>query len=370
MGTINARKRKDGSIGYTAQILRKKDGAIIWREAKTFDKEREAKAWIRWREAELDKPGALEQLSKEDVPLADAIDKYVGAKRTIGRTKEQVLRSIKTYPIALKASRTIRSNDIVGFADELLAGGRKPQTVGNYISHLAAVFRDAKAAWDIDLDYAEMQTAQRTLTRLEKISKSEERTRRPTLDELEMLMQHFADRQIRVPASAPMCKIIAFGIFSTRRQEEITRIAWDDLDEAHSRVLVRDLKHPGQKKGNNVWCELVPEAMAIVKSMPKTKREIFPYHADTISAAFTRATTFLGINKEGTPDEDRLVFHSLRHEGISRLFEMGRTIPLAASVSGHRTWNSLKRYTDIKEVGDKYAGWKWLQVVTTGDKSA
>lgn len=363
MGTINARKRKDGTTGYTAQILRKKGGAIVWREAQTFDKKREAEAWIRWREAELDKPGAIEQLSKGDSTLADAIDKYLAAKRTIGRTKEQVLRSIKTYPIASKDSRTIRSVDIVAFADELSAGGRKPQTVGNYISHLAAIFRDAKAAWDIDLDYSEMQAAQRTLTRLEKISKSDERKRRPTLAELDKLMEHFADRQIRVPHSAPMCKLIAFGIFSTRRQEEITRIRWDDLDEQHSRILVRDMKHPGQKKGNDVWCELVPEAMAIIKSMPRDKPEIFPYTGDAISAAFTRACQFLEINTEETDDVDCLVFHSMRHEGISRLFEMGRTIPLAASVSGHRTWNSLKRYAKIKEVGDKYAGWKWLDVV-------
>jgi integrase len=363
MGTISARKRQDGSSGYTAQILRKKGGKIVWREAKTFDKEREAKAWIRWREAELDRPGAIEQLSKSDSTLADAIDKYLAAKRTIGRTKEQCLRTIKTFPIAAKDSRTIRSVDIVAFADELLAGGRKPQTVGNYISHLAAIFRDAKAAWDIDLDHAEMQAAQRTLARLEKTSKSEERTRRPTLDELDMLMQHFADRQIRAPNSAPMCKLISFGIFSTRRQEEITRVLWMDLDEQHGRILVRDLKHPGQKKGNDVWCELVPEAMTIIKSMPRTHPEIFPYTGDAISAALTRARQFLEINKEDTPDADRLVFHSLRHEGISRLFEMGRTIPLAASVSGHRTWNSLKRYTDIKEAGDKYAGWKWLDIV-------
>lgn len=355
MGTINARKRKDGTTGYTAQILRKKGGAIVWREAQTFDKKREAEAWIRWREAELDKPGAIEQLSKGDSTLADAIDKYVAAKRTIGRTKEQVLRSIKTYPVASKNSRTIRSVDIVAFADELAAGGRKPQTVANYISHLAAVFRDAKAAWDIDLDYAEMQAAQRTLTRLEKTSKSEERTRRPTLAELDKLMEHFADRQIRVPHSAPMCKLIAFAIFSTRRQEEISRILWDDLDEAHSRILVRDMKHPGQKRGNHTWCELVPEAMAIVKSMPRTKSEIFPYTGDAMSAAFTRACQFLEI--------DDLHFHDMRHEGISRLFEMGRTIPLAASVSGHRSWNSLKRYAQIKETGDKFAGWKWLEAV-------
>jgi integrase len=355
MGTITARKRKDGTTGYTAQILRKQKGAIVWREAKTFDKEREAKAWIRWREAELDKPGAIEQLSKGDSTLADAIDKYLAAKRTIGRTKAQCLRTIKACPIASKESRTIRSVDIVAFADELLAGGRKPQTVGNYISHLAAVFRDAKAAWDIDLDYAEMQAAQRALSRLEKVSKSGERTRRPTLAELDKLMQHFADRQIRAPHSAPMCKLIAFAIFSTRRQEEVTRIRWDDLDEPHSRILVRDMKHPGQKQGNHTWCELPPEALRIIKSMPKTKPEIFPYTGDAISAAFTRACQFLEI--------DDLHFHDMRHEGISRLFEMGRTIPLAASVSGHRSWNSLKRYAQIKEVGDKFAGWPWLDVV-------
>ncbi|WP_064692012.1 tyrosine-type recombinase/integrase [Rhizobium aegyptiacum] len=364
MGTIMARKRKDGKTGFTAQLVRKKDGKIVWREAKTFDTKREAQSWIHWREAEIDKPGAIEKLTKGDSTLSDAIDKYLAAKRTIGRTKEQCLRTIKTFPIASKDSRTIRSVDIVAFADELLSGGRKPQTVGNYVSHLAAIFRDAKAAWDIDLDYAEMQAAQRTLTRLEKTSKSEERTRRPTLGELDKLMQHFADRQIRAPHSAPMCKLIGFGIFSTRRQEEITRILWADLDEQHSRILVRDLKHPGQKKGNNVWCELVPEAMAIIKSMPRTGPEIFPYTGDAISAAFTRACQFLEINTEEMPEVDRLVFHSLRHEGISRLFEMGRTIPLAASVSGHRTWNSLKRYTDIKETGDKYAGWRWLEQIT------
>jgi integrase len=56
---------------------------------------------------------------------------------------------------------------------------------------------------------------------------------------------------------------------------------------------------------------------------------------------------------------DDLHFHDLRHEGVSRLFEMGRTIPQVASVSGHRSWQSLQRYTHLRQVGDKYAGWKW-----------
>jgi hypothetical protein len=42
-------------------------------------------------------------------------------------------------------------------------------------------------------------------------------------------------------------------------------------------------------------------------------------------AAFSRACSLLGINTPEMDDDDRLHFHDLRHEGISRLFEMGRT---------------------------------------------
>jgi integrase len=139
------------------------------------------------------------------------------------------------------------------------------------------------------------------------------------LAELDTIMQHFVDRQKRTPLSAPMHKIIVFAIFSTRRMEEITRIAWTDLYATHSRILVRDMKHPGQKVGNDVWVELPDEALAIARSMPRTTTEIFPYSTHAVGAAFTRACKVLGIAD--------LHFHDLGHDGVSRLFEMGKTIP-------------------------------------------
>lgn len=160
-------------------------------------------------------------------------------------------------------------------------------------------------------------------------------------------MEHFGRVREHRPSSIPMQKIVAFALFSTRRQEEITLLRWEDLDG--DRVLVRDMKHPGDKKGNNVYCELPPEALAVINSMPRNGERIFPYSTDAISAAFTRACKILGI-------ED-LRFHDLRHEGISRLFEMGRTIPQVAAVSGHRSWTSLKRYTHIRQSKDKYENW-------------
>ena len=160
---------------------------------------------------------------------------------------------------------------------------------------------------------------------------------------------HFATVRIRRPGSNPMAAIIGFAIFSTRRLEEITRIQWADLDTEASRILVRDMKNPGEKMGNDVWCDLPPEALRVIGTMPRRRDgAIFPFTGDAISASFTRACKLLAI-----PD---LHFHDLRHDGVSRQFELGKTIPQVAAVSGHRSWQSLKRYTHLRQTGDKYEG--------------
>lgn len=345
MGTIVARQRKNGTTGYTAQVVRKKDGKVIWREAKTFDRRPAAKAWLARRETELSEPGAMER--PEDPTLSEAIDRYIAeSQRKIGRTKEQVLRTIKTYDISDMRCSKITSSDLVAFAQALPV---QPQTRQNYLSHLGAVFAIARPAWGYPLDRQALKDAFVVTKRLGVTGKGRSRERRPTLEELDRLMTHFGMIRTRRPGAAPMQKIIAFAIFSTRRMEEITRITWSDYHG--DRVLVRDMKHPSDKEGNDTWCELPPEAAAIIETMPRTEERIFPYSTDAIGAAFTRAGQVLGITD--------LHFHDLRHEGISRLFEIGKTIPQAASVSGHRSWQSLKRYSHLRQVGDKYANWKW-----------
>jgi len=347
MGTIIARKRNDGTTGYMAQIRVKQKGAVIHTETRTFDRRQAANAWIARRETELREPGAIERLHADDPTLADVIDRYIDeSKRDIGRTKAQVLRTIKTHDIAAMRCSEISSADIVSFARALPVA---PQTVLNYLGHLGAVFAVARPAWKYPLDQRAMKDAFVVCKRMGLITKAAQRDRRPTIDELNRLMDHFGTIQARRPGSIPMQRIIPFAIFSTRRQEEITRIRWADYEA--NRVLVRDMKHPGDKAGNDIWCDLTPEAAAYIDAMPKTDDCIFPYTTDAISAAFTRACKVLGI-------ED-LHFHDLRHEGVSRLFEMGWTIPHVATVSGHRSWSSLKRYAHIRQVGDKYGAWKW-----------
>lgn len=367
MGTIIQRKRKDGSVAWLAQITLAREGKTVWRENKTFERRAIANSWIEKREKELAKPGALDEVraskaDKRNPTLADAIDRYIGeSAKALGRTKTQVLRSIKGFDIASKPCAEITSVDLVEFARQKLDDGVKPQTVSNYLSHLGAVYSIARAAWGYPLMPQAIEDAWKVTKRLGMTRKSQARERRPNLDELDGLMSHFRERSKRRPSSVPMHRLVAFAILSTRRQEEIVRIAWNDLDTEGSRVLVRDMKNPGEKIGNDVWCDLPEEALSIIKAMPKVADQIFPYTTDAVGAAFTRACQLLDIKD--------LHFHDLRHDGVSRLFELGFNIPHVAAVSGHRSWISLKRYTHLRQTGDKYKDWKWLPVVADNEVS-
>jgi integrase len=337
MGTIIGRTRKDGSKAFVAQIIIKKAGAIIHREAQTFDRKPAANAWIVKREAELKGPGGLER--KEDPTLSAVIDRYIAeSKNEVLGTKAQVLKAIKNSDLGEIKCSEITSHILVSFARELTKNV-EPQTCGNYFSHLSNIFTVARPAWGYPLSRQEFDDAVIVIKKLGLIRKGNERNRRPTLEELDRLMEHFGRVRDHRPSSIPMQKIVAFALFSTRRQEEITLLRWDDLDG--DRILVRDMKHPGDKRGNNVYCELPSEAFPIINSMPRDDERIFPFSTDAISTSFTRACRILGI-------ED-LRFNDLRHEGISRLFERGRTIPQVAAVSGHRSWTSLKRYTHFRQ---------------------
>ena len=43
-----------------------------------------------------------------------------------------------------------------------------------------------------------------------------------------------------------------------------------------------------------------------------------------------------------------LHFHDLRHEAISRFFELGLSLPEVALISGHRDHRMLLRYTHLR----------------------
>ncbi len=362
MGTITVRKRRDGSTGYTAQIRIMQKGVTVYQESQTFDRKATAQAWIKRVETEMSVPGAIDKANRSGVTVKEMIDRYLleyEKLRPLGKTKRATLKAIGETWLGKLEDREITSQKLVEYADRRMTDdGIQAQTVGNDLAHLGAVLSVARPAWGYDIDPMAMPDARKVLRKMGAVTRSKERNRRPTLEELEKLFQYFGEMRDRRKQEIDMVRVTAFALFSTRRQEEITRIKWNALDEQRQMVLITDMKNPGQKYGNDVWCHVPDEAWRIMMSMPKVAEDVFPYNSRSISASFTRACHFLEI--------DDLHFHDLRHDGVSRLFEMGWDIPKVASVSGHRDWNSMRRYTHLKGNGDPYENWSWLETIVTG----
>ena len=57
-----------------------------------------------------------------------------------------------------------------------------------------------------------------------------------------------------------------------------------------------------------------------------------------------RSVSWVSVSAHSDPGCPDLHFHDLRHEAISRFFEMGLTTPEVASISGHRDIRMLMRY--------------------------
>lgn len=349
MGTITPRMTQRGVV-YTAQIRIKRGGKVVHSESKTFERKAIAQKWRTTREAELLRPGALNV--GPDPTLSSVISQYMTESvRPIGKTKRRVLEAIAAAKVGKLKCSDVTSVALVDWAATLNCG---PATRRTYMSHLSPVFNIAQAAWGFPLAKQQIEDAKVVLKKLGTTSKSIERSRRPTLTELDDILEYFRATEERQPGGVPMVALIVFSIFSARRQGETCRILWGDVEAG--RVLVRQMKDPEKKATNNVYCDLTPEAQRIIAAQPRVDERIFPYNGPSVSTIFSRACKLIGI--EG------LTFHDLRHEAASRLFEMGWTIPHVAAVTGHVTWQSLQRYSHVRQTGDKYKDWKWLDFVT------
>ena len=357
MGTILVRKRADGTTRFTAQVRKKQAGRTVFSAAQTFSTEKAARAWTKKVKKALAEGKCHRRTPVAPVDtLSGVLKRYLDdTKDTIGETKAGCLRFIRDHEIGEMECHLITSVELIDLARSL-SRRTSPTTANNYLQHLSAVFDIASVAYKAPLDYNEIDAAKRAARKLGLIAKSGTRDRRLELHEADALMNHF-EAQARRSNAAPMYKIVPFAVASTRRLSEITRLRWKDLDKESGTILVRDMKHPGEKTGNNVRVILPKEALEIIETMPRVCEHIFPYNPDTISTNFTRACANL--------DVEDLRFHDLRHEGISRQFEMGLNIAEAKSISGHRTLASLGKYEHYRAKEDKFTSWSGWSIALT-----
>ncbi|MDY0136661.1 MAG: site-specific integrase [Thiomicrospira sp.] len=339
MATFEKKIKKDGSVSYRARILIKQKGVVVHRESKSFSRESLAKTWAKRRESEIEQNIAEVGAVVTKATFGEVAAKYLAwleSQDALKRTKRTTIEFLMRQPIAQLNISKITSAEIIPYLrGRIVNDGAKPQTVNNDLAYIGSVMRYAETMLDIPVNLVELMRAKEKARAGNLVGRPEQRERRPTQKELEAILAFFNTNETK----GHMADIVEFALTSARRLAEITRLRWDDLDEATHTIKVRDLKHP-RLRGYTKTAKLTQTALNIIKRQPQTDEYIFPRNPKTVSTYFTRACHVLEI--------DDLRFHDLRHEATSRLFEAGYSIVEVQQFTLHENWATLKRYTHLR----------------------
>lgn len=131
--------------------------------------------------------------------------------------------------------------------------------------------------------------------------------------------------------------IVVMALETAMRQGEILNLSWEHLN-----LKTRIAHLPETKNGTKRDVPLSVRARdALIRLGVKNKGRVFGYTAEGLKSTWRFMLKKLGIQD--------LHFHDLRHEAISRLFELGSLDMMeVAAISGHKSLAMLKRYTHLK----------------------
>lgn len=322
MATIRKRNGR-----FQVQIRRKGRGA-----SKTFQRLQEAKVWARETEIQMDK-GELQPSLDPDLILKDLILRYRDTI-TIGKksaeTENYKLNKLLRHPIAKTPLAELTPSKFASYRDERLKDG--PRACQYDLVLLKHMIRLARDEWGIPINACPIKM-------IEMPKQAKGRTRRLEKGELEkILIQAEASRNQHLK------QVIQFAIETAMRRGEILALEWRDISFQQRTATVRM-----SKNGESRVIPLTTVASDVLKGVRGTEGKVFPTSANALRLAWGRALDRSGI--------ENLHFHDLRHEAISRFFEMGLSVPEVALISGHRDPRMLFRYTHprVQDVGKKLA---------------
>ncbi|WHS95355.1 site-specific integrase [Sinorhizobium kummerowiae] len=290
--------------------------------SRSFHTKSDAAEWARYWESKADRAELPDNRKVLDtISLADLVKRYrdevVIAKR--GREIETIiLNAFLKEPICRKKLSALSSEDFTAYRDkrlEVISG----KSLSRQLSPLSNMFNVAKQEWGIPIK-------SNPLAKLRIGTKESKRERRLRANELAKLVH--AARKTRNPLILP---IVLFALETAMRRGEILSMRWHHIDLDRRSVVI-----PETKNGYPRTIPLTSKAMVTLQGIKRDSERVFPIQPNALRLSWTRLTHRASIKD--------LHFHDLRHEAISRFFEMGLTVPEVASISGHRDIRMLMRY--------------------------
>lgn len=311
-------------------------------QAASFASMADAKAWARRIESDMDKGRAVGERQADKVTLGELLARYRQAITPThkGAAQEDArLGQWAALPLARRDASAVRAADIAKWRDARLKVVG-PATVARDMGTLSAVYATGRAEWG----YPHLENPCKGVR---KPSAPEGRTRRIDEDEV---------RRIVAATNSPtLAVLLPLAIATTCRRGELLKVTWRDIS-----IKVRTMHLRDTKNGESRTIALSPAALAILEKLPRRLDggPLFDVAPHSVSTAFARAVkrarAIYGAECKATgqvADPDFLTglrFHDSRREAASKLFEMGLSIPEVASLTGHKDWRMLRRYTNVK----------------------
>jgi integrase len=296
--------------------------------SRTFTFKADAENWARQLEASIERGDLNGPAEIAGMTLNHLLDRY---ERTMTRAKKGAdseayrLKVLRRHSIAALALNELTPSKICGYRDDRLKKV-SPSSVRRELAVLQHCLEIARREWNIGLQG-------NPVAEITKPSENVARKRRITNDELQRLNESLG--RSRHPMLA---NVVRFAMHAGMRRSEILSIRWADIDPEGHTVSLADTK--------NGYPRVVPLSPSGIAALPSRAlgaaddARVFPMSANALRLAWERLKKRAGIRD--------LRFHDLRHEAISRFFELGLSIPEVSLISGHRDVRMLLRYTHLR----------------------
>jgi integrase len=249
----------------------------------------------------------------EQVTLGQLVQRYIDVVSPRKRTKDTeqtVLRAFLRHRICTKTLAQLGVSDFVAYRDERLIL-IKPSSLKRSLVPIRHLFEVARDEWGYPIK-------SNPLAKLKIAESDSRRERRLRSGELDRLLEAASSCRNKL-----MKPLILFALATGMRRGEMLGLRMQHLDLERRTIFI-----PQSKNGHSRTLPLMNEALVALQGHLPAKDHIFPVSPNAVRLSWEHLRARAGL--------DDLHFHDLRHEAISRLFELGLSIPEVVLISGHR----------------------------------
>lgn len=301
-------------------------------QRKTFETKKAAREWAIHIENEMLRGTFVDRRESERTTLAEALERYYQEICSQKAHPQQERRRINQWlkrPLASKTLASIRGIDLARFRDQRRREDRAENTIRLELAIISHLYEIARKEWGMD-------GLINPVKNIKKPSGSNERDRRLQPGEYELLAAALDES-----GNSWVRTAFDLAIETCLRQGMLCELRWEWVDLQRRVINIPTKFRTKENKGVPAKLPLSSKSIRILAELPRSiSGKILPMSQNALVCAWKRAR-----DKAGIAD---LHWHDLRHEGITRLFELGLNPMEVASITGHKSLNMLRRYTHLQ----------------------